>query len=347
MSSRQLPYGAGSVIYISRNTRHPYCARRYRGSNANGSPQYRIIGYFATEEEAWQALREVAERSEEDLSAADMTFCELLNHFVETHDELSKTTIRTRVGCARVYCEHLMDMRYRDIRADDMREVIRSVPSTARKKQVKTLFSVLDREAESLDIPGKRYAQFISQIRPQEGDTRPQKVPFTEEEMRLFLEHRNDKDMYLTLFLCYTGFRQGAFRKILKENVDLEAMTVTGGIKTKAGLMRTIPLHPNIQPFVLQMMNRPGEYLLTNERGEPMSEPELTGRYLMAVAPYTRKHHYLHECRHTFYNKLQNQHVDSYIIDALMGHEPQDAGQRHYARVSIDKKREAIGCLWE
>ncbi|MCD7715138.1 MAG: tyrosine-type recombinase/integrase [Lachnospiraceae bacterium] len=347
MRPEWVPYGAGTVAFVERNRRHPYCARRYKGSNKNRSPLYRVIGYFVTEEEAWQALLEVADKSEEDLSNADMTFSELLDHFVGMHDELSKITIRTKVGCAKGYCKHLMNVPYREIRADDMREVLRTVDSTGRKQQVKSLFSSLDREAESLDIPGKRYAQFLAQIRPKKDDSRPEKVPFTENEMQMFLEHRKERDMDLALFLCYTGFREGAFRKIRKENVDLDAMTVTGGIKTKAGLMRTIPLHPNIQPIVARMMEKPGEYLLTNEYGKPMSEPELTGRYLMAIAPYTNRHHYLHECRHTFYNKLQDQHVEGYVIDVLMGHAPQDAGQRHYARVSIDRKRESIMKLWE
>ncbi|MCD8013264.1 MAG: tyrosine-type recombinase/integrase [Lachnospiraceae bacterium] len=347
MTRGDLPYGAGSVIYISRNTQHPYCARRYRGKNKNGNPSYTTLGCYATEEEAVQVLLDHLEWSEEDLRRANMTFREVFEHYVGNHDDLAESTLKLRKGTAKKYCGQLMDMRFQDVRADDMREAIRLAQTTIVKREVKTLLSLLDREAELLDIPGKRYAQFLDPIRRKAGDTRPDREAFTEKEMQRFLKHRNEKDMYLVLFLCYTGFRQGAFRTIRKENVDLENMIVTGGIKTQAGIMRQVPIHPVIQPFVRRMMRQPGELLLTDGSGGPMKEIELNMRYQMAVAPYVDRHFVPHECRHSFRTKLDDAKVDETVKCALMGHEMPTAGQRYYTRISIEKKREAILQLWE
>ena len=100
MNSTNLPYGSGSVIYVSRNALHPYCARKYRGNNANGNPVYKIIGYYATREEAVQALANAIDETGEDLARADMTFRELLQHHLESNSHLSKSTLRQRKGTA-------------------------------------------------------------------------------------------------------------------------------------------------------------------------------------------------------------------------------------------------------
>ena len=42
----------GSVILIKQNTRHPYMARRYKGRNQNGKPEYLYLGSYATRAEA-------------------------------------------------------------------------------------------------------------------------------------------------------------------------------------------------------------------------------------------------------------------------------------------------------
>lgn len=347
MNNTNLPYGSGSVIHMPQNTLHSYCARRYSGNNQNGNPQYRIIGYYATYEEARQALADAMDQSEEDLSRADMTFREVFDHFLESGDDLAQNTRNAYKGTARKYCSQLMDVKYREIRADDMREAIRMAQSTKMKRSVKGVFMATDREAEILSIPGKRYAQLLQSVRRRQTDARPDRMAFPDEVLQQFLAHSNDQDMYIVLFLCYTGFRQGAFRTIRKENVNLEKMTVTGGIKTQAGYMREVPIHPNIQPIVKEMMQKPGEYLLSNESGNAMGENEMYARFQMAIAPYTDRHYVLHECRHTFRTKLDEQKVEEYILCALMGHEMPTAGQRHYAKVTIEKKREAIMKLWE
>ncbi|MCD7882932.1 MAG: tyrosine-type recombinase/integrase [Lachnospiraceae bacterium] len=348
MTRENLPYGAGTVIYIPRNTRHPYCARRYRGKNQNGNPTYTIIGSYTTREEAVQALKENMDRSGEDLRRANMTFREVLEHYLDNNIEhLSSSTIRVYKGVAKNHCVQLMDVRYQDIRADDMRAVIALAPTTTVKQSVKYLLTSLDREAELLDIPGKRYAQLLSPVRRKVTDTRAERRAFTEKEIQRFLKHRNEKDMYLVLFMCYTGFRNGEFRTIRKENVDLENMVVTGGIKTPAGIMRQVPIHPVIQPFVRSMMQQPGEFLLTNAKGSRMGETEFDRRYQMAIAPYVDRHFVPHECRHSFYSKLEDARVMEPVRCVLMGHEMPTVGQKYYMKVSIEKKREAILQLWE
>ncbi len=276
-----------------------------------------MIGNYETYEEARQALIDYMDQSGEDLSLADMTFRDLLRHYADANPDLAKKSMRDRIGLANNYCGDLMDVPYRKIRAEDMREVIRSADSTNTKRMLKLLFHMLDREA------------------------------FTEEEMSQFLKLRKAKDMYLILFMCYTGFRETAFRTIRKEHVDLEKMTVTGGIKTQAGYMREIPLHPNIQPIVMRMMQRSGEYLLTNEYGKQMSDGELRMRHQMVIAPFTDRHYVPHECRHTFRNRLDNMGVEEYLKCALMGHAMPNAGERHYAKPTLEKKRAVIMKLWE
>ena len=344
LNNTGLPYGSGSVQYIPRNRLHPYWARRFKGKDDNGNPQYVSLGYYATREEAIEALAAHADNSVMDIERINMSFDDVFRHYVVSHEDFSINTIKLRKSAAK-YCEAIKDVPYREIKIDDMRACIRLADKTSMKKQVRTLFAQLDKEAESLDIPGKRYAQFLPFIRGT-SDNHRERTCFSDEEILCFLQHRNDKDMGLVLLLCFTGFRQGALRAILKSDVDLDRMTIKGGIKTPAGLNRIIPIHPWIQPFVKELMKKPGKYLLTAENGTPMSDLELTGRFEMAIAPYAHRHYVLHECRHTFRNQLDEKNIDNVIICKLMGHKPSDAGQLYYAHPSIDALRDAILQLW-
>lgn len=54
----------------------------------------------------------------------------------------------------------------------------------------------------------------------------------------------------MILIQCYSGWRPGEMCDLKLENVDMEAGAFTGGQKTKAGINRTVPIHPRIYNLV-------------------------------------------------------------------------------------------------
>lgn len=342
----RLPYGSGSVIYIKENKLKPYLARRYKGSNANGNPTYIRLGCYKTFKEARLALMENVDSSADDLLNEKLTMMELFDHFIDDNaDHYSDKSKRAFRGLFKKF-EGLHGNVYSNIKVKEMREIIQRATSTSQKRNLKYLFNCLDKEAEILNIPGRRQAQFLHKIRWDPKDGYKERIPFTDAEMSRLKANADDKDMHIPLILCYTGFRQGEFRTLLKDKVDLDKGTLTGGFKTEAGTNRVIPIHPFIRRSIEQMMGTPGSYLLSNEKGNKMSDMEFTMRYHMALAPYVDTYHVPHECRHTFRTRLDAMNVKDNIIRSLMGHAHYNEGDRSYFHPSLEQLREGIMQLW-
>lgn len=145
------------------------------------------------------------------------------------------------------------------------------------------------------------------------------------------------------LFLLYTGSRIGEMLTIEKANVDLEQMTVKGGIKTKAGKDRIVPIHPRIQKFVKHRMTETGKYLFSYN-GKKLS----TSQYYIfwnRVMDELKIHHTPHECRHTFRSRLDSAGANKVCIDLMMGHKSKEVGERVYTHKTIEELKEAINLL--
>lgn len=347
-----LPYGAGSVIFNRRNRIHPWEARRYNGRNINGNPLYIHIGSYATRREAYMALWEAYQFSNEDIQNEELTFESVFEAFLNDYvDEYSRQTIKAYQISFRK-CAALHNKRYKDITVGQMRAVAKQIPSSTMRSNVQRLFRAMDREARMLGMDIRGEAQFLSQVRQTESDIANRKIrePFTDEEVFTLLEHEDDHWMFIPLILLYTGLRQGELRQIKKENVDLGKCFFTGGIKTDSGRERRIPIHPAIRKFFIKLMQTEGEYLLNVEGktgNRMMRDDELRNHFNEAIAPYVSKMHIPHETRHTFISKLMEMGVKDNIIRKLVGHKLPEATDRFYYHVKDQQLMDAVMLLWE
>lgn len=57
-------------------------------------------------------------------------------------------------------------------------------------------------------------------------------------------------DIDLILIQCYSGWRPRELCYLRLEDIDLNARTFTGGLKTDAGKNRVVPIHPRIFDLV-------------------------------------------------------------------------------------------------
>ena len=57
-------------------------------------------------------------------------------------------------------------------------------------------------------------------------------------------------DIDLILIQCYSGWRPRELCYLRLDDVDLNARTFTGGLKTNAGKNRVVPIHPRIFDLV-------------------------------------------------------------------------------------------------
>ena len=278
-----------------------------------------------------------------DFNNAKKTFAEIYTIWYEGEAQLMSTeTQRVYRGIYRK-CIALHNRMYVDITATDMQRIISDNSSPVVQTRLKVLLSKLDNIADSLDIIVKRRSRFTKALTPHPVNPR---VPLTDEEVYTLVEHRDDPFMYTVLLLLYTSFRSGELMNVKKSNVDLNNLIIYGGSKTPAGKGRAVPIHPQIEGIVRQLMAEHGEYLIKSKTGKKQYMEAFEENFRSTTAPYCERPHIPHECRHSFRTRLDTMCANRVCIDLLMGHQPANPGERVYCHKTPDQLREAILLLW-
>ena len=204
---------------------------------------------------------------------------------------------------------------------------------------IKNLFGQLDRFALELDIITKCNSTLISAAPIPPSN----KVPFTDDEVDAVWKIAGQEWADSVLFFLYTGFRISEMLTIKIDDVDLDQLTIKGGIKTKAGKNRIVPIHPRIEGFVRARVKQ-GNKFLFSYNGKKMSS---TQYYTIwnDLMEQLKMHHTPHECRHTFRSRLDSANANKRCIDLLMGHTSKDVGERVYTHKTLDELRNTINLL--
>lgn len=85
----------------------------------------------------------------------------------------------------------------------------------------------------------------------QKWEQRIQKFLFHQKKYKKFGDRIEDIPFAnLVLFVIYSGFRPTELTLIKNENVHLKEGNIVGGMKTKAGTDRGVPIHPKIREIV-------------------------------------------------------------------------------------------------
>lgn len=333
------PNGYGSVVKLSGNRRKPYCARKTSGWNDKGYPIYKVIGYFAERQEAMIALAEY-NRNPFDVDLSKITMKELFEKWSKRDfSKMSKPSASSHKSAFK-HASALHNAPYKNIKAYQMQEVIDNCGyGYSTQGAIKNLFGQLDRFAMELDVINKCNSALISAapIPPSS------KVPFTEDEITAVWNISDQEWVDSVLFFLYTGFRIGEMTTIECANVNLEEMTIKGGIKTKAGKDRIVPIHPKIQGFVRNRMSE-GNKFLFSYKGKKLSA---TQYYIFwnQIMEQLSMSHTPHECRHTFRSRLDSAGANKRCIDLLMGHTSKDVGERVYTHKTLDELKDTINLL--
>lgn len=337
------PNGYGSVTKLSGNRRRPFWVRKTVGWNEKGHPIYETIGYCATREEGNMLLAEY-NRNPYDINQAKITLEELYQLWLQKKSsKLGENSVRTLKSAYR-HIEPLRAVPYKDIKAVNMQDTIDNCGlSYSTQQSIKSLWYHLDKLALELDISSKNYSSLITTAPVPETS----RLPFTDDEINRVWELYNKpseldvvsaKWVDTVLILLYTGLRISEFTTIKIADVDLEERTIKGGIKTKAGKNRIIPIHSAILPMIKARYD-PDEKLLI--RGSSRNYR----RIFEDIMKQLQMVHTPHECRHTFETRLDSAGANRKCIDMMMGHASRDVGNRVYNHKTIEELRTAIELL--
>lgn len=337
------PNGYGSVVKLSGNRRNPYWVRKTKGWNEKGHPIYDTIGYTATREEG-NILLANYNSNPWNIDKANVTLQELFDLWLEKKaPKLGKGNYNSLKSSYKHIKQHAK-MKYREIKAYHMQDCIDNCNrGYSTQAAIKNLWNHLDRFALEIDIPSKNYASLLT------SDPIPftSRMPFSDEEIkRIWKAYDEQEDIpYIEwvdviLIFLYSGFRISELLGMKTVDVDIVNLTFKGGVKTKSGKNRIVPVHSRIIEIVKSRYNEESEFFISRNK-KRVTDPTFR-KYWSSLMSSLGIEKTTHETRHTFETILDSNGANRRCIDLMMGHVSKDVGNRVYNHKTIEELRAAI-----
>lgn len=349
----KLPNGYGTIYKMSGKRSKPYRAMKTDkwiiDPVTGKSKQIRsTIGYYQSREDAMIALANYNENPY-DIKADSITFSEVYEKWSESYfPTLSNPSSVRTVTAAYAYCNDLYDMRMKDIKVSHLEgTILNAQVGDSTKSRIKSLFNMMYKYAVAHDIVEKDYASVMfANGNPIKRSKTKEVIPFSQEEIFLLWDNL-DNIAFADMILIgiYSGWRPQELAILKVADINLEAGTMLGGLKTDAGKNRIVPIHPLIKPLIENRIKEAtamqSEFLFNDANGQQgtyMTYDKYRKRF-EKVMKYLKLTHRPHETRHTFITKAKACDVDEYILKLIVGHAIDDITEKVYTHRTIDQLR--------
>lgn len=326
--------GYGTVVKLSGNRRNPYEVRVNTRMDERYYPVYDVLGRFEDRETALFALAQY-NKNPYDLKGNQMTFSEVYTLWYDNKFNGKRKYSNSSMTCTKsayTKCKSLHGLKIADIRTHHMQLILDDFTlSHAYMEQIRNLLKQVFKFAMLNDYITKNYADYIT-INKEDDDEHG--IPFTTEEISKLWNayYNNVPDVDMVLMLIYSGWRIGEFLTL--DEIDLQNMTMRGGVKTEAGKNRLVPIHTKIADMI---NNRKSSGWFKN------NQYAYSKAFKAAVAATgITTYHTAHDCRHTFVTLLSNAGADSTSIKRLVGHSSDNVTEKIYTHKDIEQLRKAI-----
>lgn len=335
---RRNPNGYGCVTMLKGNRSRPWVVK-VTIYDEEGNAKQVPIGYETTEEKANIMLAQYNDNPW-DIDREKITLVILYNRWLKIKaPKLGKST-QSSLKSAFKHCSKYYGKKYRTLKAYQMQDCIDNCGcGYSTQWAIKNLFGHLDRFAFECNIIDKMYSQ-ITTAPPIPETTRS---PFTPQQVEALWKLKENEWAEVVLIFIYTGFRLTELLTMKTEQISVKEWTFTGGIKTRNGKDRIVPIHSKIQPFVQERVEQGNEYFLTL-KGKKMNQSQFYehwGEVMNLIGADKTPH----EARHTFETNLDNAGGNRKCIDLLMGHKSKDVGNRVYNHKTVEQLRTTIELL--
>lgn len=334
---KRLPNGFGQITEIkNQNLTKPFRAMVTVGYREDGRPLVRNLqpaAYFPTYNDAYTALLKYND-SPYDLSER-VTLASLYDRWLPGKiSSLTSSRARQLTGAWK-HCEQISSMQVCAIRSRHIRACIDACPSQSVKLNIKQLLNMLLDYAVEYELTDRNYARQLPadrQISQTLEDSRTPHIPYTDAEISA-LWNAVDTVPYADMILvqCYSGWRPQELCTLETANINLTERTMIGGMKTKAGKNRTVPIHPAIHSLILARYNLSHKYLFSDDT--PLTPTALRRRYDTVIsALHLNPDHRPHDGRKHFITQAKKYNLDEYAIKYIVGHAIRDVTERVYTQ---------------
>jgi len=340
----KLPNGYGSVYKLSGNRRRPYIARKTIGWDDEGKQLFITVGYYATRQEALQALADY-NNDPYDLVMSKTTFSDIYKKWSDmAFEDLSASAIRNYTTPYKA-CSALYNMPMGNIRTHHMQRVIdESGKNPQSMRRIRILFNQIFRYCMEREYVKKNYAEFLKI--PSTDEPHTEKKPFSTQEVQMLWNqvHQNEY-IPLVLMLIYSGVRISELLDLKKEDVHLEEQWFrVKAAKTNAGI-RIVPIADQVLPFWQDFMKRSNcPYAVCTLDGKrQLTYDNFKKRYWFPLMEQMNMKHLPHETRHTCISRLVVAGVNQTIIKKIVGHKSiMNLTEKVYTHIEIKELVEAV-----
>lgn len=352
----KLPNGFGRIAEIKgKNLRNPFRAMVTVGKTEEGAPIGKILGYYSSWYEAYEALSDYHKNPYE-LNSQKLTVEALYQKWSKQYfDELNgDSSIRTitsawdyvtptfrRQNAAGIYPQALKDFINQDAQKEEKGKMVKASDST--KARIKSMFNLMYDYAVLGGLvsvnPARQFT--LKGLHDKIERQRKDKNPIIPEHEQALWDDIDFGYTKMVLINIYSSWRPRELVELKKKDINFDNMTMTGGIKTDAGIRRIVPIHPKILSLVRYYYDRsPGDLLFydyDDPKAETMTYDKYRGRFNKIMI-----HHgwscYSPSCpRHTFATKAKEARMDDYARKLMMGHEIKDVTDKHYTHLDLVK----------
>ena len=339
------PNGSGTIVKLSGNRRRPY-AVRVSEKDKYGQIVQKALGYFATAKEAQEALDEHNRLKTLGLAPAinqmSMTVQQVYDAWsARAYSKIGTKAVSVYKSAWKLRISRFADKKMRDMTLDEWQSILdedeeKGLSQSLIDKDVRVIKGLYAYSMER-DIVGKDYSAFLDI--PSVGP-KVEKGAFND--IQLFQLEKLAKEDYpwadTVLILCYTGFRITEFLELTRFNYHPEhGGYLQGGLKTKAGKNRIVPIHPKIAPYLNRWLAKNDDTLISRN-GKAVSSNWYRENAFAPIAQLLGVPNATpHWCRHTFASLLHRAGTDALCAKWLMGHSTESDITEHYTHETIEE----------
>jgi integrase len=339
------------------------------GKNDKGRPICKPLkpeSYFATYNDAYNALMEY-NKSPYDLDPS-LTVKKVYDEWSEKYfPRLESDSSIRGIKSSWNYCSSIHDMGIRDVRARHVRSCIeegyvidkgeKRYASKNTKNRIKSTLNLLLDYAVEYEYVDRNYARDVKMadsLSKESAGNSSKHMSFSDEEMFKLWENVNTR-LYVDVILiqCYSGWRPTELIELRLEDIDLKEWTMTGGIKSDAGINRTIPVHEKIKELVekkyYEAVELRSDYLINclDRKSENdmlnFSYKKYSNRFAGVIEDLgLNEKHLPHDPRKHFVTIAKRYGVDEYAIKRMIGHAIDDLTEKVYTERDIQWFRDEM-----
>lgn len=339
----KLPNNFGSIKYLGKGRRRPYGVYPpVTEYGFHGAITPKALAYAETWEEGYEILTAYNMEKAGKIKVNRGTFIDRTPTFAEVYErffhekyynspkKLSDASMNS-TRAAFKNCSSLHDIQFGQLKYDDLQEVLNNCQlKHSSLELIASLLHQMYKYALKYEIVDKDYSAFL--YLPKEEDDEAG-VPFSEKDLTILWKNQDDPVVEMILIMCYSGFRIKAYTDM---KIDLENRCFIGGVKTKAGKERTVPIHSSIYSLVANRADGSRNLLL--------ARPDAFRKYMYTVLERLGiEKHTPHDCRHTFSVLCERYGVNENDRKRMLGHSfGGDITNAKYGHRSLEELRAEI-----